>query len=422
MRPANSVTRWVASYLIRSSIVLSCAWVSAPATTAAADGADVYTYGTVDLQLSLSNGRALDINRQRRGNSPFSHLNLNLFTDIVASDRLTVFSHIVVDPSAKATIGSFLRTWARYTAVVRDGFDLHLQVGKIPTPFGHFTERSYTDINPVLGYPLMYHYSSSLRRNQLPASNADLLAHRGQGTPTSFTGYEGGGATGASSGLPMVYDSCWDFGGSAIGSLWRFEYLLAVTQGSLSDPRASASDNNEGQQLAARLGFVPFTGMLLRASWARAPYLDEVVAEGLAPGDQVEDFVQEIVGLSAEYEWRHLSLVGEWADNRWESPNIVDNDSSARDLQVSGFYLEGRYKVRPGWFFGGRYSGLRYGQIDVGNGSSTTWDWDVDRVEFGTGYWVSDSTLIKATGQLNDVGGRGRGSDNIFGTQLTVRF
>lgn len=407
-----------------SLAVLGLTWivcVPGSGNAQAGHGVEVYSYGTVDLQVSAGSDRAFALNRQRRGNSPFSHITLNLFTDIVASDRLTVFNHVVVDPSAHGSINSFLRTWMRYTAFVSDGFDLHLQVGKIPTPFGHFTERSYSDINPVLGYPLMYHYSSSLRSNQLPAGNADLLAHRGQGTPEAFSGYDGGGSSSIFAGLPLVYDSCWDFGGSVIGSLWRFEYLVAVTQGSLSDPRANASDNNDGEQLAARLGLVPFTGLLLRVSYARAPYLDRVVADGLAPGDDVEDFVQEIVGLSAEYEWRHLSVVGEWAANRWESPNIVDAAGRDRDLEVDGFYLEARYKLRPGWFAGGRYSGLRYGRIDdaSGTGRSLAWDRNVDRFEFGSGYWMTDGVLVKITTQINDTGGA---THSIIATQLTVRF
>jgi hypothetical protein len=391
--------------------------------TGAGEGADVFAYGTVDLRLSVNDRQALEGNRQRRGNSPFSHINLNLFADIVANERLTVFNHVLVDPAAATSIGSFLRSWVRYTAVVRPGFDLHLQMGKIPTPFGHFTERAYTDINPVLGYPLMYHYSSSLRKNQLPASNSDLLAHRGQGTPAAFTGYDGSSA-GSSSGLPMIYDSCWDFGGSAVGSLWRFEYLAAVTLGSLSDPRANASDNNDGRQLAVRLGLVPFTGLLLRTSYARAPYLDRVIASGLAPGEQVEDFRQEIIGVSAEYEWRHLSVIGEWADNRWESPNIHDGNGASQDLKVTGFYLEGRYKLQPGWFVGGRYSGLRYGRIDDGSGSrqSIHWDFDVDRLEIGSGYWVTDVVLTKLTAQINRVGDPQNSRHSILGTQLTIRF
>ncbi|MDA0336863.1 MAG: hypothetical protein O2782_16995 [bacterium] len=395
-------------------------WIAGPLW--AGEGADVYTYGTVDLQLSASDWRALEGNQQRRGNSPYSHTKLNLFADIVANERLTVFNHLTLDPSARATIGTFLRTWVRYSVVVRPDFDLHLQVGKIPTPFGHFTERAYTDINPVLGFPLMYHYSSSLRKDQLPTGNAVLLAHRGQGSPAAFTGYEGNAD--GSAGLPMVYDSCWDFGGSAVGSLWRFEYLLAVTQGSLSDPQSNAVDDNDGQQLALRLGFVPFTGLLLRTSYARAPYLDRAVAEDLAPGQQVEDFLQRIVGVSAEYEWRHLAVIGEWADNRWESPVIHDAGGGEQDLQVTGFYVEGRCKLQPGWFVGGRYSGLRYGRIDDGSGMgrSIRWDWDVDRMEFGTGYWINDVILTKLTAQVNDFGGPGAHHDSILAAQLTILF
>ncbi len=125
--------------------ILSLTWILSqplPATAQSQHGVEVFPYPTVDLQLSASSGRALDVNRQRHSNSPFNHISLNLFTDIVAGDRLTVFNHVLVDPSAKTSINSFLRTWARFTVVRRDGFDLHLQLGKIPTPFGHFTERA----------------------------------------------------------------------------------------------------------------------------------------------------------------------------------------------------------------------------------------------------------------------------------------
>jgi hypothetical protein len=96
--------------------------------------------------------------------------------------------------------------------------DLHVQFGKIPTPFGHFTERAYADKNPLLGQPLLYQYFSSLRSNQLPADNEDLLSQRGSGRG-GFAGYKGGGSESARSGLPLVYDSCWDYGGGLIGSV-----------------------------------------------------------------------------------------------------------------------------------------------------------------------------------------------------------
>ena len=333
-----------------------------------------------------------------------------------------VFNHLLVDPAARASVNSFLRMWARYTAIRAEGFDLHVQVGKIPTPFGHFTERSYTDTNPLIGFPLMYHHSSSLRANQLPADNADLLAHRGQGAPNRFTGYGGGGAAETFSGLPMVYDSCWDFGASVIGSVWRFEYLLARTTGSLSDPRTTGQDNNDGAQLAGRIGVVPFTGLQLRLSAARAPYLDEAVRGGLPAGRDLEDYEQRIFGLSAEYEWRHLAVVAEWATNTWESPHVVDGAGGMRDLRVDGLYVEARYKLAPGWSAAGRYSTLRYGSIPDGAGATTSWDWDVDRVEAGTSYWLTDGVLAKLVGQITAVDAPGRDADRLLSTLLSVRF
>lgn len=381
-----------------------------------------YPYGTVDLQLSASDRRALEANRQRRGNSPFNHLQANLFADLVVADRLTIFNQVLVDPSTRTSINAFLRTWLHYPVIRREGFDLNLQVGSLPTPFGDFTERSYTDKNPLLGYPLMYHYASSLRANMLPAGNRDLLAHRGQGASERFTGFAGGGSGQIFAGLPLVYDSCWDFGGAVLGSLWRFEYLVAVTQGTLSDPKTNAVDNNDARSVAVRLGFVPATGLLLRASWGRGAYLDNAVADYLPADREVEDYVQQIAGLAAEYEWRHLAVVGEIAANRWESPYVVDAAGRGDDLEVTGFYLEGRYKVRPGLFAAARYSGLRYGQIDDGtdSGRRVAWDDDADRYEVGIGYWLTDGVLAKLAAQSNDLGPDDSGS--VYAADLMVKF
>ena len=383
----------------------------------------MYTYGTVDLALTASDGNGLLANQQRRGDSPYNHLQLNLFADIVVDRRLTVFSQLTVDPSTRASLTSYLRTWARYTLIAGEGADMHLQLGIIPTPFGSFTERSYSTTNPLLGYPLMYHHFSSLRSNQLPADNADLLGHRGQGMTEYFTGYAGSGAA-PRAGLPMVYDSCWDFGGGVLGSLWRLEYLVAVTQGTLSDPRTNAVDTNDGQQLAVRLGYVPFPGLLVRTSYARGPYLDESVAPDLAVGQRVEDYLQEIVGLAVEFEHRHLAVVGELAANRWESPHIVDGVGRAQDLDVNGFYLEGRYKLSPGLQAAARYSGLRFGDIDDGTGSGRRvgWDRDADRFEVGLGYWLTDGVLGRLVGQLNDLNHTSGGDDHVAAAKLTVQF
>ena len=331
---------------------------------AGADGADapeIFVSGTFDLLMSAADTEALEANQMRRGDSPLSHVRLSLFGDVVLSDRLTLFNQLPIDLSARATLGTYLRSYIRYRLFETEGADLHVEAGKIPTPFGHFTERAYTDKNPLLGHALMYHYASTLRSNQLPASNADLLRHRGEGRFSSFGGYEGGGARSPNSGLPLVYDSCWDFGGSLVGSVWRFEYLIAVTSGTLSDPRPSGVDNNDGRQLALRLGFVPFTGLLLRGSFARGPYLDRAVGDTLAV--------------------------------------------SGHDVAL-------------------RYGGLRFDDIDDGGGAgrSLPWDYDVGRLEFGFRYRPTEHLITKLTTQLNDFGRPGDVGEHLVATQLTVLF
>ena len=387
----------------------------------------VFVAGTFDILLSDAGEDARHANLLRRSDSPFSHLRLNLFADVVVDERLTLFNQLPVDPSGRATLGSFLRSYLRYELFASESVDLSIEAGKIPTPFGHFTERSYTDKNPLLGIPLIYHYATSLRSNQLPASNAELLSRRGQGPFARFGGYGGGGSPLRFSGLPLVYDSCWDFGASVIGSVWRFEYLAALTQGTLSDPRSNAVDNNDGRQLALRLGFVPFTGLLVRGSFARGPYLDRAVGDTLrAVGSDVEDFDQQIVGLSMEYGIRHLQIHAELVSNSWESPNIRDIGNRSADLEVFGYYVEGKYSLRPGLFAAARYGGLRFGEIDDGTGAANSepWDNDVDRLELGLGYRPTEPVIAKLVAQLNDLGRPGSETDGerILAAQLTLLF
>ena len=404
---------------------LCCALLACTAAGAGADdtGPAVFPGATIDFLLSAADEDALEDNRQRRGDSPFSHVRVSLSADIAVNDRLAVFNRTYLVPSSSTSSASFLRSYLRYNVVAGERAHLNIEIGKIPTPFGHFTERAYSDKNPLIGYPLMYHYPSSLRPNQLPEDNADLLSHRGQGSASRFTGYEGGGSSTSFRGLPMIYDSCWDFGGGIIGSLWRFEYSLALTQGTLSDPRAKTVDNNDGRQLAGRLGFVPFTGLLIQGSYARGPYLDRSVESHLNGAD-LEDFDQRLAGLAIDYGIRHLSLTSEIAFGAWDSPNIVDASGSAQDLDVIGFYTEAKYKLRPGLYAAARYSGLRYGDIDEGTGSghSRSWDDDVERIEFGLGYQASDALIYKLVAQLNDSGRPAASSEHILAAQLTVVF
>jgi hypothetical protein len=375
--------------------------------------------GLSTLNLNLADREGLDLNKLRRGDSPFSNLQLTLFGDVVFDQHLALFSQLLIDPSSRASqsLSTYLNSYLRYTVFSRSRADLHLQAGKLPTPFGAFGPRAYQDKNPLVGLPLMYHYFTSLRANQLPADSADLLAHRGQGqVAAGFTGFKGGGSNQLFAGLPMIYDPCWDFGAEALGSLWRFEYLVALTQGTLADPRSSPGDNNGGLQLATRLGLVPATGLVLGASFARGPYLDRAVAPALGPGQKVEDFHQQLVGADAEYSVGRFKVMGEAALNRFEVPTL------AEDLKTRAFYLEGNYTLRSRLRAALRYSGLRFAKIDSGTGGQTAWDYDVNRWEAGLSYPLYEGVLGKVAWQHTRLDQPGADGFQILTLQVNSTF
>lgn len=406
------------------SLALLVALAPCPTAADSQPGAQVFLGATLDLATEIGKDDGPDINVQIRGESPFDNLRLRLFGDAVLNRRFTVFNQILIDPSTQRLgLESFLRSYLRYKVFGTPKADLFLEGGKIPTPFGSFSPRAYSDRSPLVSYPLIHHYFSSLRSNQLPADNADLLSHRGQGAQ-GFSGFAGGGSTQLQSGLPMIYDPCWDVGVAALGSLGPAEYRVAVTQGTLSSPRFKGGDNNGGKQLAGRVAFVPATGILLGVSYARGPYLDSAVANALPVGARVEDYDQEIYGLDLEFGIRHLDLIAEFAANRWQSPNITDAGGSRADLTQSGGYVEAKYTVRPGLYAAARFDWLDFGAIEDGTGTRTrlSWDYAIHLWELGIGYYFTDRVIGKLVRQDQRSERPGSESSSFWAVQLSASF
>ena len=404
---------------MRSYGLALCIALAAPAS-AQADPA-FYFGGIFDFANAFSDAGAPSINQLRRGDSPLDNMQARLFADVVFAPRLTVFNQIVIAPTSRVPISYFWRPIVQFSAVQNRRFELFLEAGKLATSFGNYGPRAYSNRNPLISTPLTHHYFTSLRSHQLPADNADLLKSRGQGRAESFTGYSGEGSAAPRSGLSIVYDSCWDTGLRAFGSLWRLEYSLALTQGTLSDPRSTGGDNNEGKQVVARLAAVPARGLMAGASYARGAYLDAAVAGALQPlGRRVEDFVQEAIGVDLSYEVRHLTLIGEVVFNRWEMPRIVDAQGRSTDLTCIGWYAEGRYAFLPGLYGAVRYDRITFGKIGDGSGQAVPWDDDIWRVEAGLGYYFWDGVLGKVI--VQDIH-KARTTRTTFGAvQLSLTF
>ncbi|MDA0711677.1 MAG: hypothetical protein O3B73_15875 [bacterium] len=318
-----------------------------------------------------------------------------LFGDVVLAPRLTLFNQAILAPTAKYHLQTFWRPILQFDALHAQSFELLLEAGKLSTSFGSYGPRAYPDRSPLITPPLIHHYFTGLRANQLPADNDDLLRARGTGGSDRFSGFAGGGATEILRGLPIIYDVCWDTGIRAFGSLWRFEYSLALTQGTLSDPRITGTDNNDGKQIISRVSLIPATGVVLGTSFARGAYLDDATASFLPAGTTPTDFVQQAIGLDLSYEVRHLKLIGEAVFNTWQVPHIVEPGNRPKAPGVLGWYVEGRYAFLPGFFGAFRFDQLRFQKIQNSLGESLTWDDNISRLEGGLGYQFWEGVLGK---------------------------
>ena len=358
----------------------------------------------------------------RRGDSPFDNLKVTLYADVVVHPRLEILNQVIVDPTSRSSIASFLRTYIRFTITDRAHSGLALEAGKIPTPFGGYGGRAHSDANPLISVPLMYHYFTSLRTNQLPADAADLVRHRGKGPSRLFGGFAGGGSSANRSGMPLIYDSCWDFGARALGSFWRFEYSLALTQGTLGDPRNGGGDTNDGKQVTAHVDFVPTRSLVVGGLFARGPYLSRDVTASLPSGVDLEDYDQVILGANLEWSFDHANILAEVVRNRWTSPFVVDEYGRLSNITTIAWYVEGRYAQGPGLFMAGRAEGMRFGDVSDGSGGRVAWDDDVNRVEGGFGYYLTDRTIAKVIVQYVDKKGQRGFRETFPAVQLSLSF
>jgi hypothetical protein len=140
--------------------------------------------------------------------------------------------------------------------------------------FGAFGRRSYgASENPLIGYPLAYQYLTSLRPNAIPASADDLLEMRARGWQASYPI----GAADEAPGVPLVSAYRWDTGVQAHGVAGPINASVAVTVGTLSNPRVD--DDNRGRQVSGRIGWTPIAGLALGASGARGEFLTRSIGD-----------------------------------------------------------------------------------------------------------------------------------------------
>ncbi len=325
--------------------------------------------------------------------SALRNFRLSVTAQVRASRRLQFLAEVRGDH------GDRLQPFALF-ARIRPWPERHLdiQVGRIPPTFGAFGRGIYGSSNMLIGTPLAYQYLTSLRPDALPAVPEDLVRMRGRGWLANYPL----GNTNADRGLPLINGFRWDTGVQVHGVNGLVEWTGAITTGSLSNPRVD--DDNGGQQVAGRAVLRPAAALALGLSVSRGAFLSRSLEPVLTDGMEVEDAVQQAVGIDGEYsEGRFLGRT-ELIWSQWTLP--MPQVRQQRRLDAMSLLAEARYRIFPGLHIAGRAERLGFSRLQTTAGPMD-WDAAVRRFEVGASYAIIRNVIVKASWQRNlRAGGR----------------
>jgi len=359
---------------------------------------EVQISGLADVLVRNSDEEDLT-NQTFGGMSNLDLARTRVFFDALISDRAQFFAQLLMDQSEFVLYSAY----ARFQQLGGSPVSMHL--GLIPTTVGSFTERAYSDQNPLVGTPLVHNHHSSLLTGTAQRTVADLRA-----TADERSRF----------GLPIIYDNCWNVGAEIYGSHGRLDYSLGLLSGSLSRP--TTTQEKEVPQVTTRLGWYHHAGLVVGVSGFLGPYL----FDGLAALDVSEpggppafadplDYLNGGVGYDLLWSTRYWEIRSESFWTYWEHPSVPT-------LEAASGYLEAKYKIGPGWYVAGRSE--YYHPFDVVDelGNETSWDYRMHRFEYGVGYRPTRRVATKLVAQHNRFDGAPTLSRDHYMVQVSTGF
>ena len=340
--------------------------------------------------------------------SALRNVRLGVTAQVRASRRLQFLGELRMDH------GDRLQPFALYARIrpwPERNFDI--QVGRIPPTFGAFSRGAYGTSNMLIGTPLAYQYLTSLRPDALPAVPEDLVRMRGRGWLANYPL----GNRDADRGLPLINGFRWDTGVQVHGVNGLVEWTGAVTTGSLSNPRVD--DDNDGRQFAGRAVLRPAAALALGASVSRGAFLSRSLAPVLNDWMEVDDAVQQAIGVDAEYSEGRFLGRSELIWSQWTLP--MPSIQQKPGLEAMSLLAEARYRILPGVHVAGRAERLGFSRIQTASGRMG-WDAAVRRFELGASYAIIRNVIVKASWQRNLRNGGRVQRDNLGALQAVYWF
>jgi len=348
------------------------------------------------------------------GGSGLVNPRLSLFLDAHAGPRLYGFVRARFDrgfdprerPDGSARLDEYLGRWTPLADP-----RLNLQFGKFATVVGNWVARHDSWTNPFIDAPLPYENMTTVGDAKAPASLPEFLARRN--VPDKKNDW-----------VPMVWGPSYTSGGAIFGRLGAFDYAAEAKNAPLST-RPHYWDASvrawERPSAAARFGWRPRAAVAVGASFASGPYLQDDAERTLAPGQDVGDFRQSVVGADASFAWRHLELWAEFLASRFEVP-IAGSAPRSVDADTAAYYVEGRYKITRTLFGALRWNQQFFGDVPDGRGGESAWDRDAWRVDTALGWRFGrhlqtklQYAFLRQTGDLQQ-------GQQLVAAQVTLKF
>lgn len=354
---------------------------------------------------------------------PGSDLRLNGQAVLLASYRLSSnlfafyegrLSHVEglneqSQPLRQTYTRGVVQGYLRYSTRLPSG--LNIQAGKFGHPFGQFLTRNYADQNPLVSFPLMYTHRTTIRANQVPRYPYDMVQWKARGE--SVPSYSADGS--ASSGwLPLINYS-YPTGVMAFGNFAKADYRLALVNSSLANP-LDLGTPGQRPQWAVGGGLNPVQRLRVGSSFTAGPYLDASVRSYLPAGTRWNDFTQRALGLDLQLTLPHLELQGELLFANFRVPNIPQR------LGSTAYFLELKHTLTPRLFMATRWNQIYFDRFRRGASQGERFDNNVNSLEVGLGFHLSEKLLAKTSYQIRRTVISGDPGDDVFAAQLVYSF
>jgi hypothetical protein len=341
--------------------------------------------------------------------SALRNFRASLSTEVRPSSRVQFLAEVRLDHGEHLSAYALflrLRPWPERR------FDV--QVGRVPPTFGAFNRTVYAYDNIVIGQPLAYQYLLTLRTDAVPRTADDLLRQRGNGWSTQYPV----GSNERVPGVPLFNNNRYDTGVQVHGVKGPFEWIGAVTTGTLSDPRLS--DNNGRPQLVGRAIVQLGPAVKVGASGARGAWLDETLDPSLPTGQRAVDFRQAAWAVDAEASAGRWLARAEWLQSSWRLPEVAAPYISEPVLARS-LIVEGRVRLSPGLSVAARGDALSFADL-AGSTVTLPWEAPTRRLESALTIKITRNINAKFAVQMNRRdGGRVR-HDTLLAGQLVYWF